>query len=110
MGKFTHKVAHTGGPGGAAAPVGSCPLVVKLEALVEYLCEGQGSDGKSRERASLLVVWEQGMWKGWLNDRDNGRTCWTSASTLTGLLEVIDAGLRSDDLDWRAAKKPGKGK
>jgi hypothetical protein len=110
MAKFVHRGGRKGPSGGDSGPVGLCDLVRRFEALVEYLTETVNEDGTTREKASLLIVHDQGQWKGWINDRDNNRTSWTSAATLTGLFEVLEDGLRNDDLDWRAARGKGRQK
>lgn len=76
-------------------------------AVWEYLVVSTWPDGKPRERASLLVVVEDGVWKGCINDREHGRSLWRSGETLPKLLEALDEGLRRGAADWRRAK-PGQ--
>lgn len=77
-------------------------------AVWEYLVVSVWPDGKARERASLLMVVEDGMWKGCVNDREHGRSLWRSGETLLALLASLDEGLRKGAGDWRRAKPQGK--
>lgn len=70
--------------------------------LFEHLVEDRWDDGTVRETSTLLLFVEAGRWKGCLNDRALGRSCFLSADTPEGLLAAFEGGLADDGLDWRA--------
>jgi hypothetical protein len=76
-------------------------------ALYEYLIATTWPDGKPREVSTLLVLAEQGKWKGMLNDRANSRVAWFSGDSVETLLATIDRGLRDGGADWRASRPGG---
>lgn len=73
----------------------------KLEALFEFLTLTEWEDGETRERGTLIVFVEDGMWKACLSDKDSGRTCFYSSVAFDQLLAGLDKGLRQDSLEWR---------
>jgi hypothetical protein len=85
-------------------------LKARCPALVDYLTSTKWGDGRPRQTATLHVFVDQGQLKCFLNDRAVGRSACVSASTLVGLLGVLEAGLRGDCLDWRWDTRKGKGK
>lgn len=86
------------------------PLAEHYEALVEYLTLSANAEGVARERATLMVVWEEGMWKLGLNDRECGRSCWMSGRTLFEVVESLEVALRSCNVSWRSSGSGGSGK
>jgi len=65
----------------------------------------QGWGGKQRKPGTIRIFAEQGKWKACLNDNEAGRYAFVSADSLPRLLEVIEAGLGTRGMDWRANKK-----
>lgn len=93
---------------GATGAVMTCELAGRLEHLFEFLCAETYEDGSARIPGTLTVFREGSMLKGCLNDRDQSLVAFVSASSFTGLLEALDAGLQADDLDWRVSGQKGK--
>jgi hypothetical protein len=73
--------------------------------LFEYLSHRQFEDGSMRETSTLMVFASEGLWKGCLNDRQEGRALWASAETIGGLLEALERCLDHTHPDWRPVKK-----
>lgn len=73
----------------------------QLPLIFEYLTCARWDDGGERQTATLMVLAEQGTWKGCLNDRDGSRSCWVAADTFTGVLEALERALRNGTADWR---------
>lgn len=83
-------------------------ILARLPLLHEYLCATSYGDGAPRITSSLIVFTEAGGWKVCLSDRDTDRVLWAAADDLTGLLDAIDARLRSVSPDWRLPTKRRK--
>lgn len=79
----------------------SCSFGEQYPSLWAFLTDSEWEDGTERETGTLLVCVSEGRAKGWLNDRSEGRSCWVSSSTITGVLEAADAVLRTGEGDWR---------
>lgn len=79
--------------------------------LWEHLVETRWEDGSTRETSTLLLFAEDGRWKGCLNDRAEARSVFLAALTPEGVFEALEAGLRSEGLDWRAKppRTPSRG-
>jgi hypothetical protein len=83
---------------------------VEYPALWEHLSLRSWDDGSPRETSTLSVfLGAQGL-QAALNDRDGGRVAFVTAVSLQGLLGALEAGIRSDTLDWRRSYQAGKGK
>lgn len=78
--------------------------------LMEYLAEDRYEDGSPRRTATLLIFFDQGEWKGCLNDRDTDRVAFVTATCPTAILVVLEDKLASSSIEWRAAKRPGQAK
>lgn len=78
----------------------------RCPALWEYMTLTAWEDGSDRQPATLILLVEEGRWKGCVSDRAAGRVGWRSHETLAGLLEALEAALASDSMDWRKAKAP----
>lgn len=88
-----------------AAEINSA-VAVDVPSLCEFLARQCWDDGEIRERGSILLVAQEGVWKGWVNDRDGNRSAWVSATSLCDLLALIDQGLEQDALPWRRGTVP----
>lgn len=95
-------------PDGRAA--GDRVFEQKYPALAEYLCLARHDDGKGRKTATLNIFCEDGLWKCFVNDRDNGRSAAFSDQSLYGLLDVVEASLKDDTASWRALPEWSKKK
>lgn len=92
-------------------PDGVPVAVFRLPALLEHLTLGKWDDGAVRQRGSISVFWEDGVFKMWINDKDSGRAASVSAATMEDLLLRVEGKLTEDSLDWRrafGASKNGK--
>jgi hypothetical protein len=98
------------GAGGSETPVEMCKLASGYPTLVEFLSVSKWPDGAERQRGTVLLLWEEGNYKCWLNDRDGDRTAWLTGATLTDLLAAVDTALEADSVPWRAAGFKPKGK
>lgn len=99
---------------GAGLPPGVAGVDVVLSRshprLHDHLTVVKWDDGQPREPSTMMILCEQGRWKACLNDRAESRSAWVSADAFSTLLDVLEAGLESDKLDWRARQfnSPGK--
>lgn len=73
--------------------------------LCEYMSQTVWDDGKPRETSSVMVVWEDGQWKGGLLDRELGRNLWVTSPSLKGLWEALEKRLAAPIPDWRKKKE-----
>jgi hypothetical protein len=72
--------------------------------LTAFLRDQTYDDGSARETGTILLFVEDGRYKVWLHDRDAGESCFVSNTTLSNLLHAVEAGLKGDDLEWRAGR------
>lgn len=110
MAKFARRASGSGVPARPKGKEAEDVLSREHPALSEYMTLSKWEDGTERETATLLVLWEEGMWKAQVNDRAQGRAAWWSAWTLTGLLQRVEASLAADEVDWRRKREWGGGK
>jgi hypothetical protein len=101
MGEYLKNRSPVDANGKAAARMVTDNWMSVHPALSEYLTLDRWEDGTERETATLLLFAEDGLWKACLHDRAEGRTAWVSSGTVTGLLERLEEGCASDDLEWR---------
>lgn len=78
-------------------------------AIVEFLSMDVWDDGKRREPGTVMVMFEEGRWKAWVNDKEGKRSAWVSGATLEALWSAVEGGLVEDSLDWRRAR-PQRGR
>lgn len=106
-----------GGPSGRGGGSAVTGVLAALPALLEYLSAEQYPDGSSRERATLMLLVEDGLCKVCLSDRDTGRSLWRAGQRLEEALKSLEEALSGANPDWRrssggqgfAKKKGGKG-
>lgn len=84
----------------------------KYPYLAEFLQREWWSEDKSlpvnqraRDKGSIILFCEEGMFKACLSDKDAGAVAFISKKVFTGLLEAIEKGLREDTLDWRLSQQ-----
>lgn len=78
-----------------------------------FLFQSSWEDGSAREVGSLTLFGDGGRLKACVNDKDGHRVAFVTGAGLDELLEVLEVGLESDGLDWRAVRpsagrKPAK--
>lgn len=101
------------GSGSAASPVGvpgRGDALASLPLLWAHLTDSSWDDGTARQRSTLTVFCDGGLWKVCLNDREGGRSAFQSGETLEAALEATEHGLEADSLPWRAFTGAGKRK
>lgn len=79
----------------------------RFPGLCEYLTQAEWPDGSPRELACVLVVCEDGVWKGCLSDKATDRSLWASAASISGVLEALEKRLASPSPDWRKRRDQG---
>lgn len=107
MGRFVGKPITEPGVSRPASKVVSDDFSKKHPALWEYLTVDRFDDGTARETATLLLFVEDGLVKGCLNDRAGARSCWVSATSMGGLLGLLEEALQSDQAEWRVKREGG---
>jgi len=63
-----------------------------------------GYAGAARQSGTVSVSAEDGMFKAAINDREAGFFAFVSCKTLAGLLDKLEAGLKTGQMDWRPSK------
>lgn len=76
----------------------------RTPAIFEFLTSDKWDDGKTRQRGTVTVFFEDGRWKAWVNDKDGGRSACVSGKTLDDCITKAEIGLVEDSLDWRRAR------
>lgn len=69
--------------------------------LAEFLTRVLWEPGVPREKGSVFVFYEDGVFKACLNDKDSLQVAFTSSTTFTGLWKALEKGLKANSLDWR---------
>lgn len=101
MASYLHRGTAKNVPSGGKGcdPVEVFPT--ELAALGEFILAETWPDGSERTPGSLVVFREGFKLKACLSDKDQGTIAFVSAGTWDELLELAEAGLRSQQLDWR---------
>jgi hypothetical protein len=89
------------GPKGVVPPPDDEVFAGEYPALWEYLTAAEFPGGKPRQLSTLMVLVEDGVWKGCLNDRALDRSAWASGDSLERVLARLEASLASDSAEWR---------
>lgn len=79
----------------------------RLPALTEYLTAGTWEDGTTRETSTLLVFWQDGIYKVCLNDRASEKTLWASGGSILDALDALEAMLATGQGEWRESASKG---
>ena len=85
-------------------------FAAECPAIWEYLTLDRYPDGKRRQRATLTVLVEDGVWKYCLNDRGQHRSCWATGRTHEEARRALEATLASGTPSWRHYEPWGRGK
>lgn len=93
--------------GTGKSPMPHC-LQERSPTLGHFLCDEVWPDGELRQRSTLVVFVEDGMFKACLSDKDSGTSLWASCKSFDDLLEALEARLTDDRPDWRKARVKGK--
>jgi hypothetical protein len=81
------------------------PVGREFPTIVEFLSRDRWEDGKPRKTGTVMLMVDDGRFKGWLHDRDDCFGCFVTGSTPHGLLEAIEEILRDGGGDWREDKR-----
>lgn len=73
----------------------------KYPLLLEFLTRSLWGEGDFRKPGSIILFAEDGQFKVCLNDKDADGIAFVSKTTIKGVLEAAEKGLREDTLDWR---------
>lgn len=85
-------------------PLSECSWQKKYPTVAEFLSMAAWPDGPPRVTGTITLLFEEGMVKAALNDRDSGCSCFVSAKTFTSLWERLEKGLSEDTLEWRVKR------
>lgn len=77
--------------------------------LVEFLSRTAWEDGKKRDTGTVMLMFEGGRWKAYVNDRDRSESCFVTGPSPDGLLSVIEELLATGGGDWRPSRVSGSG-
>lgn len=78
--------------------------------LYEHLTATTYDDGSQRLTSTLLMFVDQGALKCCINDRDNCRSAFVTATDIMGILLNLNTGLANNTLDWRGrSQRPSNG-
>lgn len=73
----------------------------KYPTLWEYLFTQRWQDGSIRTTSTISLFATDGALKVVINDRDNNRSAFFNARTLTEALDSMESGLCNDTADWK---------
>lgn len=92
-------------PVGATAPEPEDKKFLRdYPTLFAYLTDERWEDGKARERSTVTLVIEGGLFRACINDRALSRSLWRSGPSLAECLTAIEKALAGPGGDWRAFK------
>ena len=95
-------------PGGGGQPPKDAAAFPNLW---EHLSVDKWPDGTKRETSTIIVVADNGGWRGCLSDKANSCVMWKTGPTLEALLKAMEKALdKVDPRDWRRATPQGKKK
>ena len=90
---------------GAISSPPLCDWSKKFPTVTEFLTLLRWEDGASRESGTVTLMYDDGMAKAAMNDRDGELSCFVSGKTFTALFHAMEKGLVEDSLEWRK-KRP----
>lgn len=90
-------------------PIDDKLLASDFPTLLEYLTAVRYDDGAVRQTSTLLLFIDAGALKCCINDRDNNRSAFVTATDIMGILFNLEDGLANNTLDWRGKRGPASG-
>lgn len=69
--------------------------------LWSHLTQDVWDNGDERPTSGLLIFLQEGILKAMLRDKAHGLCLWVAATSFTGLLEALEAGVQDPGADWR---------
>lgn len=85
-------------------------FIKQFAAIMEYLSASKYPDGSERTTSTLTFFADDNVCKVVLNDRDQGKSLWSSGATPLDALVALEAMLRAGEGEWRASGPPQKKK
>jgi len=89
------------------APVSDALLMEDFPEFYEHLTATAYEDGGARVTSTLLIFVDNGVLKLCLNDRDNGRSAFFTATDLMSAIHAMESALRENTVDWRSKRQSG---
>jgi len=86
-----------------------CDLALRWTNLWEFLSSYKYGDGEKRKPGTVLLIFEDGQWKGMLSCKDTQRIAFLTAATWEQLMERLDTACQTGEADWRKSKPWKKG-
>jgi len=86
------------------------PWQKEFPALTEFVLQSKWEDGKPRITGTVMFFVEDGRWKAWLHDRDQGLTAFVAGETLSQMMTAADSCISADSGDWRPDRSNPKGR
>lgn len=83
------------------ASYGDESFAKKYPLLLEFLTRELWEPGVPRQRGTLFLFCEDGVFKACLNDKDCDEVSFVTKPTFTALLDAVERGLANNTLDWR---------
>jgi hypothetical protein len=83
-------------------------FLAPFSAILEFLSSLSWGDGSKREAGTLSMTVTAGRWSCRVKDPNGRRYAYLTAVTIDELLMALEAGLASDEMDWREDKPFGK--
>lgn len=93
---------------GVSAGIVGGPFALRFPLVWEMLAVGVYPDGSTRRLATITLFVDTDTVKACLNDRDQGLTAFASGQGFMEAIDALEAGLRSDTLEWKRAFIPQK--
>lgn len=78
--------------------------------VYSFLFDTKYEDGSPRAPGSISIFVSGYALKFAVNDKDRQCVAFVNAGTFFELLQMVEDGIRDDNLDWKAAAKPVPGK
>jgi len=69
--------------------------------LNEMLTATQYGDNQPRQTSTVLIFCENGVLRLCLNDRDNSRSAFFTAETISDVFHAVEDALAANRVDWR---------
>lgn len=90
--------------GGSSKPAAPGEWLTLYPAILEFLSMVSWPDGALRASGKIAVQTEYGFWKAQVNDNEGQRYAYLTATTPEELLDRLERGLTTGELDWRPSR------
>lgn len=96
--------------GGLSPPWDDDMFKEEYPAIFAFLYDTKYEDGSQRAPGSISIFVNGYSLKFAVNDKDRGVVAFVTAPTWAEMMQIVDDGIRNDNLDWKAASKAQPGK